>query len=151
MSDNSNRSGLGTGQIRVASYSRTEAQMRPFEGFAPDEIVPRNGVHLVSEGARHLRLAKPYAWTWRDDLNCLGNYTTTDTTNRVEAAELCAGCPVLSECLESAMDEEVNAEGEPLSHHSRFLVRGGLTPRGRVELAAERSGGAADPGLEQAI
>ncbi len=142
MSDNSNKRAqrdLGESQVRVMSFDRTEVQLRPFEGFAPDEIVPRNGVHLLSEGERHLRLAKPYAWTWRDDINCLGDYVNTDTTNRVEAAALCAGCPVLSECLESAMEEEANAEGEPLSHHSRFLVRGGLTPRGRVQLAAERA------------
>jgi hypothetical protein len=142
MSDNGskrgNQSGLGGGQIRVMSHHRTEAQLRPFEGFSPDEIVPRNGVHLVSEGERHLQLAKPYPWTWRDDINCLGEYEATDTTNRAEAAKLCAGCPVLSQCLESAMEEEVNSDGEPLSHHSRFLVRGGLTPRGRVELAAQR-------------
>lgn len=139
MSDNGNKTGLGAGQIRVVGYSRTEAQLRPFEGFAQSEIVPHNGVHLVSEGERHLRLAKPYPWSYNDDINCLGDYVNTDTTNRAEAAALCAGCPVLSQCLESAMEEEVNAEGEPLSHHSRFLVRGGLTPRGRVQLAAERA------------
>lgn len=143
MSDNGskrgNQTGLGAGQIRVMSHHRTEAQLRPFEGFSQGEVLPRNGVHLVSEGERHLQLAKPYAWTYNDDINCLGEYVNTDTTNRAEAAALCDGCPVLSQCLESAMEEEVNADGEPLSHHSRFLVRGGLTPRGRVQLAAERA------------
>lgn len=148
MSDNSNKSGLGGGQIRVMSHHRTEVQLRPFEGFAPGEVVPRSEVALTTEGERSLQLAKPYSWTFRDDdeqpLNCLGNYADTDTTNRDEAKALCAGCPVLSECLESAMEEEVDKDGRPLSHHSRFLVRGGLTPRGRVDLAAERAEEAED-------
>lgn len=148
MSDNGskrgNQTGLGAGQIRVMNHHRTEAQLRPFEGFSQGEVLPRNGVHLVSEGERHLQLAKPYAWTYNDDINCLGEYEATETTDRAEARKLCAGCPVLSECLESAMEEEVDKDGNPLSHHSRFLVRGGLTPRGRVELAAQRAAEAED-------
>lgn len=136
MSDNSNKSGLGAGQIRVIHY-RTETQVRPFEGFAPDEVIPREPFGLTSEGGRTLQLAKPYEWTVGAD--CLGNFDGTDTTNRAEAKALCANCKVRPECLESAMAEEVDKDGLPLSHHSRFLVRGGLTPRGRVDLAAERA------------
>jgi hypothetical protein len=131
MSDND--SGLGAGQIRVMSHHRTEVQLRPFEGFTQDEISPRSPFSLTSEGGRSLQLAKPYPWTDRDDLNCIGQYDRIDTGDRGEAKALCAGCPVITECLDSALEEETDKDGRPLSHHSRFLVRGGLTPRGRLD------------------
>lgn len=57
-----------------------------------------------------------------------------DPSNREEndeyAANLCAGCPILIACLEAAMEEEGDA-----SARGRYLVRGGLTPQARADIA----------------
>jgi hypothetical protein len=49
------------------------------------------------------------------------------------AAEMCRGCPALAECLASALIEEKGLRPE-----LRFMVRGGLTPKGRWKLDGGR-------------
>lgn len=50
-----------------------------------------------------------------------------------DARKVCAGCPIVRECLAAAMRSETLANGKPLVY--RFGMFGGLTPRERVELA----------------
>ncbi|OYN81729.1 WhiB family transcriptional regulator [Mycolicibacterium sphagni] len=50
-----------------------------------------------------------------------------------EAKKICAGCPVVSECLEAALIEESG-----LDYNHRFGMRGALSPRERWALAKER-------------
>lgn len=57
-----------------------------------------------------------------------------DTTDEKRAAALCAGCPVVSACLDDALAQEAG-----LGYRARHLVRGGLTPKGRA---------AVEPGLD---
>jgi hypothetical protein len=52
-----------------------------------------------------------------------------DTGSELDAALLCAGCPVQGACLVEAVEEE-----RGLSAGNRYLVRGGVTPAGRVRL-----------------
>ncbi|MFJ1695730.1 WhiB family transcriptional regulator [Streptomyces sp. NPDC088252] len=78
----------------------------------------------------------PRAANWADYGACRGHgdiflppYTERDAAPGL-ARQICAGCPVRSECLTAAMTEEGNAD-----HHRRAGVRGGLTPAERVVLA----------------
>ena len=125
----------------VTIWDRTEHQLRPHESFKP-EALRRRDIHLVPEDApRTPKMAKPPAWSETPGMPCVplddlgpGEWDLhwdpmqwrkvpeRITTERAKA--LCAGCPVIRECLEAAMTEE-----RGLSHHSRFLVRGGMTPK----------------------
>ena len=145
MRDNGNResgggSHGGAGQIRPVFWSRTEHQVAPFEGFKPEEVTPRSPMHPTSADGYTMRLAEPPKWAQRDDLPCTklvpkGNAPDPfDTSNRVRAAALCAGCPVKADCLADALAEEGD-----LSAKSRYLVRGGLTPRGRADRSVASS------------
>lgn len=63
---------------------------------------------------------------------CLGRWKEFDQDylSDERAAALCAGCPILEACLSRAMTEEGN-----VTARNRYGVRGGLTPKGRAELA----------------
>lgn len=137
---------------------RTEAQVRPHDGFAPEAIMPKE-MNLVSSGERTKRLARPPAWMPPSGAPCvpldkLGPKTAgaLQYLGRKEwevhweipsgdqryadehAAEKCAGCPAREACLEAALEEEGD-----LAPGGRFLIRGGMTPKGRWRLAAERA------------
>lgn len=136
MRDNSNNHGSGgAGQIKPVSWTRTEHQLSSHESFAPEGITPRGEVSPESNGRPTMQLAKPPAWTHRDDLPCTkrvpqGNQPDPyDTSNKRVARALCAGCPVRRACLDAALIEESG-----LSDRSRYLVRGGYTPKERAKL-----------------
>lgn len=129
----------GMGQVRPVEWTRTEAQLSSHEGFAPESIKVRNDDTPGSSAAPPtMRLARPPAWTHRDDLMCTTRVPTGngpdqyDTTDPLVARALCAGCPreVKRACLEAAMEEEGD-----LGPRSRYLVRGGLTGYARGVLA----------------
>ena len=106
MRDNDNRGrepfglGSGSGVVRVAEYTRTEAQVSSHEGFAPEAIWVRDDEAVSSEAPPTMRLAVPPPWAQRDDLPCTkrvpkGNQPDPYDTNSTKAArKLCAGCPV---------------------------------------------------------
>lgn len=135
---------------------RTEVQVRPFEGFAQGEVVPRDQMRWGTNGSPTKLLAKPPAWVpestpcavppeekWDRDMReghwdvGPGDKPGTDE----QAAAMCAGCPVREACLQDALEDEVDWTGRPLSYHARFLVRGGMTPKGRWQLAAVENAG----------
>lgn len=128
-------SASGVGLVGVVEWQRTEHQVRSHEGFESGVVWPRGDDtdRPASEAPPTMRFAQPPAWMQRDDLPCTktvpkGNAPDPyDTSNRAKAAALCAGCPVKAECLADALAEEGD-----LSAKSRYLVRGGLTPRGRA-------------------
>lgn len=126
------RADAGDRQLKPIEWVRTEYQIGRQEGFAPEAIAPRDPPPPSGSNKPTMRLATPPAWTHRDDLPCVkwvpkGNQPDPyDTSDRLVARALCAGCPVKAQCLADAMEEEAG-----LSAGSRYLVRGGLTPRGR--------------------
>lgn len=129
----------GMGQVRPVDWTRTEAQISSHEGFAPESIKVRNDDTPGSSASPPtMRLARPPAWTHRDDLMCTTRVPTDngpdqyDTTDPLVAKALCAGCPREAKraCLAAAMEEE-----EGLGPRSRYLVRGGLTGHARGVLA----------------
>lgn len=145
MRDNGSNAGSGssnriTSHIRPVHWSRTEHQLKPHEGFAPQAIEPREPLSLVAGEGYTMRLAEPPKWAQRDDLPCIarvpkGNQPDLyDTTDPRRARALCAGCPVKQACLDDAMADEAG-----LGPRSRWLVRGGLTPQDRAALEAARS------------
>lgn len=78
--------------------------------------------------------------SWAADAKCADAapeerplWTSDAAADQARAAELCQDCPVLLECLESAMHEE---RGAPSS--GRASVRGGLTPGQRQTLHRNR-------------
>lgn len=142
MRDNGNRRemfglGSGSGVVKPAEWTRTDYQVRPHEGFAPQAIHTKGDDGPgCTEAPPTMLLANPPEWAHRDDLPCTklvpkGHARDPyDTSDVVKARALCAGCPVRRECLEDAMDREMG-----LSGRSRYLVRGGLTPHERGRLA----------------
>lgn len=57
--------------------------------------------------------------------------------HEAKAREVCARCPVFTECLRAALDEEIDYRGrgeKPLSPKGRYGIRGGLNPQERYEL-----------------
>jgi hypothetical protein len=130
----------GVAQIRPVSFIRTENQLRPFDGFKPEEVSPRSAPSPTAGDGYTLQLAHPPGWTHRDDLPCTklvprGNAGDPfDTNNKRVARALCAGCPVQKACLDEAME----AEGERPAKW-RWLVRGGLTPKERAARARRSS------------
>lgn len=141
-SDGRNRRRVGRNEgyaypnLAFDSVVRTEAQTGRHEGFTPEYIGRRDYRALVSD-ARTMILANPPEWAteelpcvvardeWSKDRKLKHFEARTDK----QAAELCKGCPVLEKCLDAALDEE-----RGLSAQWRFLVRGGLTPKGRANL-----------------
>jgi len=55
---------------------------------------------------------------------------------REEALRVCGLCPVRSECLEAAMEEEAGQ----FHGYGRFGIRGGMTPTERAHLQLKREG-----------
>lgn len=125
----------GVGLVKVVSWTRTENQLARHEGFAPEAIHVRDDESMTSsEAPATMRLAEPPKWTHRDDLPCTKLVPVAhardpyDTNDRAKAKALCTGCPVRLACLDDAMEEEAGLTGR-----SRYLVRGGYTPRERGE------------------
>lgn len=123
-------------------------QVMPFSGAR----APRSDEIPASAGGRNLTLAMPPEWTHVKNgpvPNCLRSlgFTKGDKDNAWDldlrdgnteenneyAANLCAGCPILTQCLSAAMEEEGT-----LVARNRYLIRGGLTPAARYELAQEQ-------------
>lgn len=137
MRDNDNRDGFGSGgghgQIKPVDFVRTEAQLRPFDGFKPEEIATnQQPISFTNEGPATMMLAKPPGWAQRDDLPCIGRWAEYDEASPGEgsferAAALCEGCPVLLECRSAALREEAG-----LARVYRYGVRGGMTPHQRA-------------------
>lgn len=100
---------------------------------------PRYPFALTSETPRHsLLLAEPPDWT-NQPLPCHGRWDEYDDPDEgrpikdAQAALLCAGCPMIEQCLSDAMDAEAGVD----SRH-RNGVRGGLSAMGRARLVRER-------------
>lgn len=128
---------MGGIDTNVDTLVKTQFQLKAHESFATHGIAQRNPMRLVSDGRATKLLAKPPAWTELPGLLCvpLDEFTEStsegwgkhwDTNDDSEAASLCAGCPAITECRNNALEEE-----RGLHHQFRFMVRGGLTPRGR--------------------
>lgn len=103
-----------------------------------------NGWKLLAscdEHARPTRCRLPASddgETWRERAACKGRtaifYPEYDGRSMPASAydaarTICAGCSVREPCLDDAMRSE---------HGARYGFRGGLSPRGRDELAARR-------------
>ena len=145
-----------------ANMLRTENQVLPHDGFKPEAVMVKSPIQIQGMGTPTFRLAKPPAWAEAGDMPCvppshgasrpatehrstLAVPTTGydlrrkfmdkwDTGSEIEAQALCAGCPVREECLAAAIEEE-----HGLSANNRYLVRGGLTPSGRVQLEQQEA------------
>ena len=132
MRDNDTNHGSGGAHIKPADYIRTDNQLLSHESFTPEHITPRGDLAVSSSGLPTMLLAVPPSWTHRDDLPCTtrvqrGNGPDLyDTNDSQRARALCAGCPVKQACLDDALREEAG-----LGPRSRYLVRGGITPRRR--------------------
>lgn len=131
--------------LNTGNAPRTEHQISGHEGFRPEAVGSNAAPKWTSEGERTLRLAHPPAWTERGDMPCVipagqrGDLARAHADrwdyakrNAKEADELCKGCPVIEQCLESALEEEAGVSGD-----YRYLIRGGLLPVDRARLAAE--------------
>jgi WhiB family redox-sensing transcriptional regulator len=136
MRDNGNSVGSGAHvQIKPVHWARTEHQIAKHEGFRPESLRPREPAAPSASDKPTMRLAEPPAWAQRDDLPCTklvpkrGQPDLFDTSDEKVARALCAGCPLEAKraCLADAMAEEGD-----LSDRSRWLVRGGLTPKQRA-------------------
>ena len=68
-------------------------------------------------------------WYDNPDRHCRDTEVDMFEVN-AESRSVCEGCPVRSECLRAAMQEEA---GQPKQR--RFGVRGGVSPRARYKLA----------------
>lgn len=131
-------SASGVGLVGVITWIGTKYQVKPHEGYAqgPLHVRDKDDAGVSEQAPPTPRLAVPPKWTHRNDLPCVtrlpvGNQKDPyDTSDRLVARALCAGCPVKRECLDAAQVEE-----EGLGPRSRYLVRGGLTPTGRAEKA----------------
>jgi hypothetical protein len=130
---------------------RTEHQVAPHAGFKAEAVHVNYPIRSSKDGERTMILARPPAWTEAEGLNCaptakgrLGrrHMDRWDTPVKSEAERLCAGCPVQDICLAAAVAEE-----RGLSAGNRYMVRGGVTPQGRVRLERQlgmmNDGGAA--------
>ncbi|MEU2134949.1 WhiB family transcriptional regulator [Streptomyces sp. NPDC018352] len=79
-------------------------------------------------------LPRPTEWAERGACRGHGDIFLPPSTERDAtpgpARQICAACPIRSECLAAAMKEEGRAD-----HHGRAGVRGGLTPTERASIA----------------
>lgn len=80
-----------------------------------------------SDGERTLQLAVPQGWTVQ--AKCIGDPRFDESVGLAagQATQLCAGCPVIEQCLSAALEEE-----HGLSAGNRYTVRGGLSPKERA-------------------
>lgn len=62
-------------------------------------------------------------------------YRCEVAADRDKAKAVCADCPVLAECLKTAMDEERSGQSPGQNLKGRFGVRGGLSATERWALA----------------
>jgi transcription factor WhiB len=133
-----NNGNLTLDRSSVLNVMRTEVQVRPHDGFKATALAVAYPVRRETSGERTMRLAVPPAWTEAEGRPChpptMGDLTRRftdkwDTSSEIDADALCTGCPVRVECLRAAIEEE-----RGLSGSGRYLVRGGLTPHGRVRL-----------------
>lgn len=143
MRDNgSEGSSSGGAHIKPVDWIRTESQLKSFESFTPEFIEVREPMGLTTADGRTMQLAQPPKWTHRDDLPCTQRVPKGhgrdpyDESDEKKAKALCAGCPVRQTCLNEALEVERDEQGRPLGERSRYLVRGGLTPKGRAELTS---------------
>lgn len=127
--------------------ARSHTAIAPHEGFMPEAIHLRDYT-ARSLGGRTIKLVKPPHWADTPGIPCQqvpkdhygeaiwdGHYDLRgerrlDSEN---AAAMCSDCPVIEQCLADAMNEE-----RGLDWRSRFMVRGGLTPKGRYELERDQ-------------
>lgn len=62
-------------------------------------------------------------------------YSCMSPVNRARAKAVCASCPVITECLDRAMDEEASDQSPTQNMKNRYGVRGGLSAGERWALA----------------
>lgn len=116
-------------------HTRTENQLKPFEGFRPEEIGTRASRTLTrGDSSPTMQFAKPPEWTETPGIKCEGRWEEFDDdgpspVSHLKAAELCSGCPVIERCLSDAMEREGWRAGR-----ERGGIRGGVTARGRYAL-----------------
>ena len=116
--------------------------------FRPEVVRVKNRTsERTDDSSPAQMLAKPPAWT-RPDTPCvpprdldpdvarkhMDQWDITPRGNQVHASRqtaraLCAACPVTTQCLTAALEEERN-----LDRQYRYLVRGGLLPQDRATL-----------------
>jgi hypothetical protein len=121
-------------EVRDMSSSYTGRAMSPVADQM-DLIKPHVVRAVAVSPKRHTDqhtfiLAKPPEWMAQG--RCVGNLMLYDESVGLktgEAAARCAGCPVIEQCLTSALAEEGN-----LSAGSRYGIRGGLSPKERAAL-----------------
>jgi len=82
--------------------------------------------------------AETLGWWW-DSICRESGVSFEELTDEVR--DLCAACPVRSECLESALAEEAGEDDV-----NRHLIRGGKTPLDRYRMAVEQGTAAAPVG-----
>lgn len=115
---------------RITVPVRTDLQVSPFEGSQGIKVKSRP---MRSDGKKTFELIKPASWTTRAAcLNDWKAFAGDSEPSRVVAPVLCGGCPVIDQCLSSAMTEE----GE-VGANQRGGIRGGKTPTERFEMANE--------------
>lgn len=129
-------------------HVRTEHQVPRSQGFAPEAIRHRSLSFDTTDGSRTPQMAKPPHWTETPGMPCvpldklgrLWEHHWAAPKNVPEALademaeRMCRGCPVQQDCLDAALAEEGT-----LHHSSRFMVRGGLTPKGRWRESKQRA------------
>ena len=132
-----NNGDLTLDRAGVLNVIRTEAQIRPHDGFKAEALHVNYPVRQEQDKARTLRLAKPPAWT-ETELPCVpqargrlarAHMDKWDAKSEIDADALCTGCPVRTLCLKSAIEEE-----RGMAASGRYMVRGGVTPAGRARL-----------------
>lgn len=110
-------------------------------------IVPRNEITPRSNTGRTMTLAKPPSWMANakpcDDAEFARGKERDkkydrDRMSESKATALCAGCPIMEQCLEMAL----KAEGD-VTARNRYGVWGGTTPAMRVKVNAARKAEAA--------
>lgn len=115
--------------------------------WSQEAIVNRNPgpVALFAEPPHIPLLATPPAWALSEGILCqpsenmtreqaiahMNQWDAGETTSDQERAfKLCEHCPVRSRCLTTALEEEGD-----VGKQGRFMIRGGIIPRVRAEMA----------------
>lgn len=138
-----NEGNLTLDRAGALNVIRTEAQVRPHDGFKQSAVHVNYPVRQETSGERTMLMAVPPGWT-ETDLPCIpqgrgrlarAHMDRWDTDNELVAGVLCVDCPVSGLCLGAAIAEE-----HGLSAGNRYMVRGGVTPQGRVRLEAQNEG-----------
>jgi hypothetical protein len=122
------------------SAVKTEFQLQPWERFSTRGVVQAT---TVDNDQPTLEVIRPDEWTGKGKCvaptdgsgNVAGDYRWAWDLDGAQAekaaARLCAGCPVIEECLAAAMEEERG------SADNRQGIRGGLGPISRALLQSE--------------